>query len=293
MADPATVIIVPRVPPGGEVASTITLSASSYTADENTTASFTVNRADGFGNTVTVDWAITGVAAATITSGTVTFAPGVGVKVVNVPLGEVTADEVGTLTLSNAVNVTGTVAPVLGSPSSASFTAVDVPVITDIDLNLSSTSYSGLEQTNITFYINRTGAVGTTAVSVDYTLTGVTASPLADTVVFAESDTQQPVDIAAGDIAANEFGTLTLSNPQNLSADGNTVSLVAPSSASFNITIAAVSGVLTQVRETPEQIAVEIDATGYASTAYATLEYKHLRPTVPLERRTSALSSNH
>jgi len=245
MADPATVIIVPRVPPGGEVASTITLSASSYTADENTVASFTVKRVNGFGNTVTVDWAITGVAAATITSDTVTFAPGVGEKVVNVPLDELAPpDQVGTLTLSNAVNVTGELSPILGSPFTASFTAVDVPVQTDVLLSLSSTTYSGAEQTNITFYINRTGAVGTTAVSVDYDIVGVTASPLSDTVVFSETDTQIPVDIAAGDVTANEFGTLTLSNPQNLSADGNPVALQAPLSASFNVTVQTNTGLL-------------------------------------------------
>jgi len=227
-------IIVPRMTPPATAASTIVLDAASYEGTENTTTQFSATRTNGYSHRVSVDWTLTG-AAATPAAGTITFPVGEGQQTVVVELGEVTVDKGGFLALTNPQNLDGGPTPVFGDPYYTNFTTYNEPEVTDIYLNLGSSGYSGTEDTLISFAVNRTGALGTTAVSVDWAITGVTTTPSSGTVTFAADDSQQPVEVAAGLVTGTTAGTLTLSNSQNLSGDANTVSLSAPLTASFTV----------------------------------------------------------
>ena len=233
MADTSIVLIPPRVLPTPVVASNISLGATSYSGAENTTIQFAVNRVAGFEQAVTVNWAITG-ALISPTSGTTTFQVGQGLRRVFVNSGEVAANEAGTLTLSAPANLDGGPTPLLVSPNSASFTVTDTVIIGDIDIGLTASAYSGNENTNISFGVSRVGLESTNIVSVDWTITGATVAPSFGTATFNIGETLKIVTVASTALGATEVGTLTLSNPLNLSG-GNTPVLVAPLTASFTV----------------------------------------------------------
>ena len=231
--DSKNVIIVQRALPTEVAPSILTLSSSTYVVNENSVTQFTINRAAGFTETISVNWALTG-ALVSPNAGTVVFARGEGQKVVRVTTGEVVSNEAGTLVLSNAVNVSGDIVPILGVPASASYTVVDTNTPTPIDINLSSSSYSGNEGTNISFFVNRVGAEATDAVSVDWAISGTSFVPQSGTVTFAANEFLARVDVTAKSVTGTQISTLTLSNPTNLSG-GLLPSLQPPSTASITV----------------------------------------------------------
>jgi len=228
-----TRVIVSRVERPSIVSSIISLGAFSYEGDENTVIQFTVNRAGGFSQVVSVDWVIAN-ASVTPSFGTATFQEGDGEVTFLVTASEVASTEVGSLTLSNELNLSGGVAPTLAAPFSASFIVTNVVVVTDINISLSAASYSGNENTNIFFTVNRAGGESTDIVTADWAITGVATVPTTGTVTFNIGETQKVIPVAAGEVVVDDVGALALSNPQNLSA-GVTPSLIVPSSATFTV----------------------------------------------------------
>lgn len=120
-----------EVTPPPQVQADLTLSASSYSGNEGTNIQFTILRTLNTDERVSVDWAIVN-ASATPPSGTQTFELGDTQKTVTIAAGLVSPTENGTLTISNAVNLSGGLTPSLSSPSSATFTIVDTTEVTPV-----------------------------------------------------------------------------------------------------------------------------------------------------------------
>ncbi len=114
----------PEVPPQPQA--TFSLDNTSYSGDENTNIQFSINRAVRVDQVLTVDWAVVN-ATVTPLSGTETFNINDTQKTVTVLAGEVDTNELGNVIISNAQYVSGPIAaPVIGSPSSATFQVIDL-----------------------------------------------------------------------------------------------------------------------------------------------------------------------
>jgi len=205
-------VIVPRVRPRVAVASNVFIGNASYSGDENTILAFEIQRDLGWSQVVSVDWVITNAGGTPTHSGTATFQSGESLKTITVLLPAVAIDDIGSLTLSNAQNLSGGVSPVLASPSQVAVTVVDTDAPVSIAINLSAASYSGDENTNISFTVLRAGAEATDIATVDWTIAGATTVPLSGTAQFNVGETSQLVTVAAGIVITDEVGTLTLSN---------------------------------------------------------------------------------
>jgi len=212
------VVIVPRVGAPPIAVSNLALSSSFYVGDEATVIEFVITRADGYQNEVWVDWEITG-ASVSPSTGTARFLRGEGVKTILVTAASVTITEVGLLRLTNPRNITDSdpeLEPQMLAPSTASFTITNV-IPASITIGLAASSYSGNENTIINFVVNRTGEVSTDSVRASWTVTGASVIPASGTVTFAVGETQQVIAVAAQEVISTQVGTLTLSNPVNLS----------------------------------------------------------------------------
>jgi hypothetical protein len=235
-----TVIIPPRVEPPPAVASMLELEVTSYSIDEGDTGTFEVLRYDGFEQTVTVDWTITSLSGfVTPLTGTVRFNPGEGHKSVALTASAVSANELGTITLSNPAVIGEGVTPLLIHRDSdigatlnitAALTIVGDVLLLDSVIQLSTTQYVGNENTILTIPFTRGGETDA-VVSVDYNIVGVSVSPTSGTVQFALGQTTRNIDFALSLVTANEVGTMTLSNPQLLSGNASGAVLGTPLSA--------------------------------------------------------------
>lgn len=111
--------------PAPEPQAEFSLSATSYSGDENTVITFRINRTVRTDQVCDIDWAVTN-ATVTPTSGTQRFQIGESFVDINVTAGEVDTDELGDIDLSNPVRISGPSAnPVLGNPFTATFEVLD------------------------------------------------------------------------------------------------------------------------------------------------------------------------
>lgn len=101
------------------------------------------------------------------------------------------------------------------------------------ELALSASSYSGDENTNIQFTINRTQFTGE-RMSVDWAITNANVVPSSGVAVFEIGDSDKAISVAAGEVGPTEIGQLTISNAQNLSG-GQAPAIVTPNNATFTI----------------------------------------------------------
>lgn len=116
----------PFVPPADQAE--IALSASAYSGNEQENISFTILRTVETSERVSVDWAITN-ATVTPNAGTVIFEIGSAQEVIVVTAGDIVPTEIGTLIISNPVNLSGGQTPALIAPTSAVFTVYEDPYI--------------------------------------------------------------------------------------------------------------------------------------------------------------------
>ena len=105
----------------------LALDAVSYFGNENSTMAFTIVRTGDLNSVVDVDWAITN-ANATPAIGTERFQIGIALILVTVNTGEVGPTEIGDVTLSNVVTISGAVNNTLGAQFTATFTIIDLDV---------------------------------------------------------------------------------------------------------------------------------------------------------------------
>jgi len=103
----------------------LALDASFYSGNENSSIPFSILRTGDLNSVVDVDWAITN-ANATPVTGTERFQTSIASILVTVTAGEVGPTEVGDVTLSNVVTISGSVNNTLGSQFTATFTIVDL-----------------------------------------------------------------------------------------------------------------------------------------------------------------------
>jgi fibronectin type 3 domain-containing protein len=206
---------------------------SSSDAESTTPANLSVALSATSGQTVTVNYAVTGGTATgggvdyTLAAGTLTFAPGVVTQNIAITIVNDTADEVNEtvqVTLSAPVNAT------LGANTVHTYT------ITDNDgptVAFSVTSSSGLESVTPANLAVALSASSPQTVTVNYTVTGGTATGggvdytlTAGTLTFNPGVTTQNIAIAIVNDTLSEAGEtiqVTLSAPVNATLGANTV----------------------------------------------------------------------
>lgn len=123
----------------------VSLQNTSYNVQEGSALSFTVLRGFGDIGIISVDWAISiSQGAPSVIAGTVTFADRDSVpKTVNLTTTLVTATATGTISLSNAQNLSGGAAPTIGTPSASLTVTNIVPGSQVTDIQLTSAANSG------------------------------------------------------------------------------------------------------------------------------------------------------
>ena len=149
----------------GAKAGTLSLSASSYSANELATLSVTVTRSVSYDGDVAVDWSLTGLTegAPSVTSGTLYWIDGESSsKTISLTFTAVTANRTGTLTLSNARVLRKGKPPSLGT-SSASVTVLNATGTTVLPVTQASVFPVGQEvgasSTGYDYYISPTGSL--------------------------------------------------------------------------------------------------------------------------------------
>ena len=156
--------------------SSVSLAAAEFARSEtNASIAFVVNRSGALNTTVTVDFATANGSASapgdfTATNGTLTFGPNVPSKTILVPVvRDYTPEENETFSLQLS-NPQGGVQ--LGSTTMSTVTLVndDFPGV----ISFSATNYSGLEGTNLTVTVKRTGLAS--GVTVQLSMEGLTAT---------------------------------------------------------------------------------------------------------------------
>jgi len=98
---------------------------------------------------------------------------------------------------------------------------VDVPA----EISLDAPGYSGDENTNITFDINRTERLDQ-IIAVDWAISGVSVAPLSGAVIFRPGDTVKSVTVAAQSVTSTELGPLDITNPRILSGSTTTLPII-------------------------------------------------------------------
>jgi hypothetical protein len=170
-----TTVIIPRVEAPTVQTGVVSFNAASYSGNEGTTISFTIERALNPTQQLRVDWVITGVPSASPSAGQVQFYAGDLAKTVSIVAGLVTANEVGSLAVT-VTALTDTDNPPT-TPAAVPFSVTDIssdliPVITSTP-SLGSTFIQGVAGTYdmtqhvsddgvspVTYAINGTLAIG-------------------------------------------------------------------------------------------------------------------------------------
>jgi L-serine deaminase len=215
-------------------APTVAFSATSSSGLESVTpANLAVVLSTASGQTVTVNYAVTGGTATgggvdyTLAAGTLTFAPGVTTQNIAITIVNDTVDEVDEtiqVTLSGPVNAT------LGANTTHTYTILDNDGPT---VAFSATSSSGLESVTPANLAVVLSASSPQTITVNYAVTGGTATGggvdytlAAGTLTFAPGVTTQNIAITIVDDTldeANETIQVTLSGPVNATLGANTV----------------------------------------------------------------------
>jgi hypothetical protein len=194
---------------------TFQFAAAAYKASESTPrAAITVKRTGGLAAQATVDYAVTGGTATNTTDfslaspGTLTFAPGVAMRTISIPIVNDNVDEPAegvVLTLGNPTPV-GAIA--LGMPSVTTLTITDNDVAGKVQF--SAASYSVDEGgASATVTVTRSGGTSGGAM-VDYAVVGGTATNGADyslasgTLTFGPGETTKTLAIPIVDDALVE-----------------------------------------------------------------------------------------
>ena len=127
----------------------LALDAASYIGNENDSIAFTIERTGDLNSVVDIDWAITN-ANATPVIGTERFQISIASILVTVNTGEVGPTEIGDVTLSNVVTISGAVNNTLGAQFTATFTIIDLNLpLADFFVNKSgNNSNDGLTKAN-------------------------------------------------------------------------------------------------------------------------------------------------
>ncbi|TMP96835.1 MAG: hypothetical protein E6L09_14405 [Verrucomicrobia bacterium] len=228
--DAATVTIADNDP-----APTVSFNAASSSALEDVTAvNLPVSLSAASGQTVTVDYAVTGGTATggavdyTLANGTLTFAPGVttqniGVTVLNDTLNE--DDETIQVALSSPANST------LGSITTHTYTILDNDPVPSLSINNVTVTEGDSGTTNANFTVTLSTVSGKT-VTVNYATADGTATAPSDYVsvpatalTFNPGETTKTITVQVnGDIVdePNETFTVNLSNPINATLSAGT-----------------------------------------------------------------------
>jgi len=198
-----------------------------------TTVYLSVSLDQSSGQTVTVDFAVTGGSAVnpddyTIAASPLTFDPGItsqDIVITVVDDGLVESDETIEVTLSNPSNAT------LGANTVHTYTINDNDAYPSVDFDLVSSS--GDESATPASLAVSLSAAYVQTVTVDYAVTGGDATGggvdytlAAGTLTFDPNDVAKTIDIAIVDdglVEADETIEVTLSNPSNATLGANTV----------------------------------------------------------------------
>jgi hypothetical protein len=223
----------------------VRFAATGYTVTEGTaSATLTVLRSGPTTSTVTVNYAVTGGTASgadySVTTGTLTFAPGVTSRTISVAIvddGAAEGPETVVFGLSSPGGAT------LGTPSTTTLTIVDnEPVV-----RFGTASYTVSEATpSVAVTVQRTGATSV-PVTVQYAVTGGTATAGQDytvggtgTLTFGPGQTSATITVGVLNDTLFEMAetlTLTLSSPVG-------ATLGTPAAATVTVTSNDVAGVV-------------------------------------------------
>ena len=220
---------------GGDMPLISFAAATSQASESNTANNLTVSLSEPSDQTITVDYAVTGGSASSgedyqLSAGSLTFQPAqtlrpIAFTVVNDAADE--NDETIEVTLSNPSNA------VLGTPATHTFTIVD-----DDDpggsalVQFSQNGFSGSESITAVALPVTVGGSATGTITVDYAVTGGSASSGEDylfqqgtlTFLQGESEGQIPIQVINDEtVELSETIQVTLSNPVNAELGGNSL----------------------------------------------------------------------
>ena len=264
---------------------------SSSGLESSTPADLAVSLSGASGQTVTVDYAVTGGTATgggvdyTLVPGTLTFLPGettknVSITIVDDLLDE--ADESIIVTLSNPTNVT------LGARTQHTYVIIDDDPPGAFTVQFDSSASSGSEAlTPANLAVSLSGTSGVT-VTVDYAAVGGTATDPDDyslapgTLTFLPGETTKNIPVTINDDAvdeADETVIVALSNPTNAVLGANsqhtytiidndpppTVEFFAPSSGGFEFVTPALLSVSLSASSS-QTVSVDYAVTGGTAT---------------------------
>ena len=209
-------------------------SASSSGSESASPANLGVSLSASSGDTITVDYAVTGGSATgggvdyTLAAGTLTFDPNDVSETINISIvddGDVESDETIEVTLSNPSNAS------LGANTVHTYTINDNDVYPSVDFDLTASS-DDESVTPASLAVSLSAAYVET-VTVDYAVTagsatggGVDYTLASGTLTFVPDDVAETIDITIvddGDVESDETIEVTLSNPSNASLGANTV----------------------------------------------------------------------